>query len=969
MLDATAYVDARPPEQRRDPTGTHGIRRAFYQDISRRIARLKQSLRGALIDYDPDKNPLVYGTGPRQQIEMLIQFVANEINTGMLHNQGRWIASYVHAGYAKGAHDASTHMQRRVEINHERVDAATTLAINELNGMAQDMGRQIIRHAGSRIAAGDKRIAAFRAASQQLTKYSNRAKALVNVAVVSAHANASLDAFQAGGVTHVGTIPEHRPTQTAHDHLDAKQRAKARSKRKQWWQKPGQKFQLLTQGDDRVCDVCNRLEEDSPYTLAQARNMIPVHPNAVLEGSTIASYGPMHEMVRARFSGPAVYLRTGAKFFAIGPNHPMLTRRGWLKASEICEGDQLLYDLRTEGASFGGNANLKQMPMVQDVFEAATFIGMSLPTGTGHDLHGDRVFCEGEVNVVDPARSLLPILDPSGIEHFGKGSFKWSDMRAALEARLRSGNAAMERVFLATSRVVCGSHLQLALAHGHLGPLDLFLLAGGAKWNTGLPQNHIDDAAASAEFCSQSQNAGASQIGGYNSPFRWDRVLEVHVRQFSGWAFDGSTASSLYNNEGYVISNCRCAMVPWKGPLGDAYDPAKHPHKGHGVGGGRFAQTPDYSTHELPVSEVSTALERSEADEQKVQKYRSDIRAGRPLKPIHVVSTGEGFEAVDGQHRLWAHHDEGKSHIVARVYNSRVAAFKQAHEETPHEEIAADMPSVKELLRPEMAAAAQQAYNEWEQDEEGQDEELGSGGICQDIAEKMAGIAAEYTDANDDARIIKAPGKIGNPFHDPRSGKFTHSSKGEGLVKLTPVKTRVYRGEPVALKTKYSNDDIGRIATAIAMSYAKTYMKLKQPLPLTQHKGFKAFDMVAGDHAVEIKGGHVSNNEAKWKSSKGGLSAAEQKRRREIRTGGSAAKKARLKEFDADMENRIVPRKYAQMKTMSADLGRQLQPHTLGMIVNPDTRTADVFHIPGFEKIHRWKQLGKYYKGTFRYGA
>lgn len=43
-------------------------------------------------------------------------------------------------------------------------------------------------------------------------------------------------------------------------------------------------------------------------------------------------------------------------------------------------------------------------------------------------------------------------------------------------------------------------------------------------------------------------------------------------------------------------------------------------------------------------------------------------------------------------------------------------------------------------LRPQLAAAAQGVYDRWEQDEEGEDVELGMGGICQDIAEEQAGV-------------------------------------------------------------------------------------------------------------------------------------------------------------------------------------------------------------------------------------
>ena len=47
-----------------------------------------------------------------------------------------------------------------------------------------------------------------------------------------------------------------------------------------------------------------------------------------------------------------------------------------------------------------------------------------------------------------------------------------------------------------------------------------------------------------------------------------------------------------------------------------------------------------------------------------------------------------------------------------------------------------------EDLRPGLAAAAQNVYDGWQQDEDGIDEILGGGEICQDIAEAMADVIA-----------------------------------------------------------------------------------------------------------------------------------------------------------------------------------------------------------------------------------
>lgn len=198
---------------------------------------------------------------------------------------------------------------------------------------------------------------------------------------------------------------------------------------------------VLTAGDDDVCEECLDIADGGPYTLDEAEGLIPAHPNAVLEGSTIASYGAMHEMVSAVFGGPAIYLRTVAKSTTIGPNHPMLTRRGLVKARELREGDELLYDLRTDGnaAAGAGLPDFKKMPLVQDVFVALAAVSPRERVAASHlDLHGDAVFCESKVEVVHPTRQLLPVLDPCGIQQLCELPLPIADADLQFISSLRS---------------------------------------------------------------------------------------------------------------------------------------------------------------------------------------------------------------------------------------------------------------------------------------------------------------------------------------------------------------------------------------------------------------------------------------------------------------------------------------------------------------------------------------------------
>jgi len=62
------------------------------------------------------------------------------------------------------------------------------------------------------------------------------------------------------------------------------------------------------------------------------------------------------------------------------------------------------------------------------------------------------------------------------------------------------------------------------------------------------------------------------------------------------------------------------------------------------------------------------------------------------------------------------------------------------------ENIEEPIKTVQELkaLLPQIIQAAQSAYDSWAQDENGHDEELGVGGICQDIASEISSVLSSH---------------------------------------------------------------------------------------------------------------------------------------------------------------------------------------------------------------------------------
>jgi hypothetical protein len=318
-------------------------------------------------------------------------------------------------------------------------------------------------------------------------------------------------------------------------------------------------------------DECGDNSDDGPIELddefSSGDDAPPAHPNAVFAGSLFAPYGCVRQALRSRYDGPAVtidavLLQNDGEFtssyaasfddflerdilcnefqregdllvrdrgcglvgisagrirLTIGPNHPILTRRGFVIACEIHKGDQLLYDERVIRPAAGIEFDFKQMPFVEDAVSALDLhFGHAMIAGASSYFHGDEVACYGEVDVIRPASDLLPVLDPCGIEHLGKCDFVWPYPDATHVASCGACFSKFEGIFLTASRRMSRSGGGVALLRSCAAPPFFHSFA----------------------------------------------VIACHRSHFSGWAFDASTASGLYNYGGLVVKNCRCSLSP-----------------------------------------------------------------------------------------------------------------------------------------------------------------------------------------------------------------------------------------------------------------------------------------------------------------------------------------------------------------------------------------------------------------------
>lgn len=228
----------------------------------------------------------------------------------------------------------------------------------------------------------------------------------------------------------------------------------------------------------------------------------PAHPNAVLAGSTFFTYGKLEEMVGADYEGSAVLIRTsGDHDLTIGMNHPILTQRGMVKASKLTESDYLIYDNRLNKMT--SEVDFDKIPLVEDAFQSLlSGKSKSLIATSAHDLHGDKEFCKGEIQVIEPTNSLLPIFDSFFIEKLRENNLMSTNMQAILFSSNSPSDLCLDTIDLSSSGLMSGTLSSYHLLH----------------------------------------------------------IQSIQYVEFKGKAFDATTETGIYNSNGFVVSNCRCFL-------------------------------------------------------------------------------------------------------------------------------------------------------------------------------------------------------------------------------------------------------------------------------------------------------------------------------------------------------------------------------------------------------------------------
>lgn len=212
-----------------------------------------------------------------------------------------------------------------------------------------------------------------------------------------------------------------------------------------------------------------------------------------------------------------------------------------------------------------------------------------------------------------------------------------------------------------------------------------------------------------------------------------------------------------------------------------------------------------------------------------------------------------------------------------------------------------------------------------------------------------------------------------NPGHPKQQEEKTTSKQTKPAQQTTGYKTglqlqqtnqRAFQGEPIATKTKLSKQDVGKLGENIIIQHLQS-KGLADARPLNAKVSNFPVDLVQNHGAIEVKTGLVSNGTTAqhWRATIGQPGKAETAW---LKSAGKEEKRA----WNDAKSAQILDRKEAALKSLTKEFGRPVKGYTYTLIINPDTKTADVYAFKGFHLRIPWHSdtARKGYVGSYKYG-
>lgn len=256
-----------------DPSRTLGLRRSYAAEFVRRLEKLRGDIVRLLVLEDafgldqPVFNVRWKFATSEQQIRAFQTWLEGQIKKQLLTTDEVdrvWTQRYINAAYKQGIvrGDTQTAKLRRKQFGsflrdtakqQRKVKLLVRRSLNEVEGLTNRLKLNAARIVADGLANGKTKRQIAKELSDQLGIEKKRARTIARTEVVRAQAEGQLDAFEEGGVTHVGALVE-------------------------WVTRAGRG---ASEGEMEAAGVCPKCRAMNGVILSlnEARGLIPRHPN------------------------------------------------------------------------------------------------------------------------------------------------------------------------------------------------------------------------------------------------------------------------------------------------------------------------------------------------------------------------------------------------------------------------------------------------------------------------------------------------------------------------------------------------------------------------------------------------------------------------------------------------------------------------------------------------------------------
>jgi SPP1 gp7 family putative phage head morphogenesis protein len=562
--DSRLILDARF-----DPTGTTTTRVKFEQNLVARFNRLKalinqsinqndvfalkalrvgDSLSAPAIMMDAEALPSRSFTfdRPAEKVQKFMDWLQMAQNGGILEVQGgagaagaaqsAWINTYIDTAYTKGIRDAVGKMRKAganvssqwVEqsffrpVHADRLGLIYTRAYNDLDGITKTMDQQISRILAQGIGEGRSPRELAAQINERVDKIGiTRARVLARTEIISAHAEASINAYEEAGLEGLEVDVE-----------------------------------FSTAGDGSVCEECDALS-GKVFTISESRGIIPVHPNCLPADSLVLSRSGISAVSKRWFDGDMIIIScSSGRVLTCTPNHPVLTDFGWVAAQDINLTHKIICDGGSEWMASADNDHENIVPTIHDVSESFIRSCEVAPTPvpmSGEHFHGDGT--AGEIAVIWSDGKLRHAIDTSFSEFADNKPLNLRVVRYFDRVGLSSFALFLKRMLSASGGIVGRHNLVRSLLASHRLPFGRFRFGLSAESDTSISESVLDSATADAKLA-------RNLIDGLSCKVFADDIISIKREFFSGHVYNLETGEGWYSANGIITHNCRCGWSP-----------------------------------------------------------------------------------------------------------------------------------------------------------------------------------------------------------------------------------------------------------------------------------------------------------------------------------------------------------------------------------------------------------------------